>query len=274
MKFPSTRPPLKWAGGKQRLLTTLLQHIPSKGRLIEPFVGAGSVFLAAGERDLVINDANPDLIGMYQALQRSADSFVDAAQPYFTDSFHSQSAYLEVRARFNQTKDIGQRALMLLYLNRFGFNGLYRVNKSGGFNTPYGHPQSLPRFPEAELKRLATRLQGAQIMCGDFAAATQLAREGDVLYCDPPYSDTTGGSTSFVGYVADVFRHADHERLVDQTWQAVGRGATVVISNHDTPATRALCAGMRIEPVEVRRTIAASAHKRGSASELIAIAAP
>lgn len=274
MKNPNTKPPLKWAGGKQRLLNSLLPHIPSKGRLIEPFVGAGSVFLAAGDRDLVVNDANPDLIAMFRALKRDPELYIDAARPYFVDGMHSQVVYLQTRELFNKTSDLEARAVMLLYLNRFGFNGLYRVNKTGGFNTPYGHPRTIPKFPERELRQLAQRLQHAQIMCGDFQHAMALASAGDVVYCDPPYVDASEGRASFVGYVSGGFCSAQQVQLVDETWAAVGRGATVVLSNHDTPAARSLYAGMHHHSVEVRRSIAGSVDGRGMVRELIAVASP
>jgi DNA adenine methylase len=274
MKNPKLKSPLKWAGGKQRLLSALLPHIPRTGRLIEPFVGAGTVFLNAGRRDIVINDLNRDLVSMYEMLRDAPTDYALRARKLFDGKMHSQEAYLDVRSRFNAANDANERAVMLLYLNRFGFNGLYRVNKRGEYNVPYGRPTKIPTFPQEQVLQMAARLEGAKIMCGDFRDAMKLAVPGDVVYCDPPYASGNEAKPSFTGYTSSGFSNADQVDLVTLSREAASRGATVIVSNHDTPVVRDLYQGMKLHEVEVRRSVAADAGKRGKVSELIAVLKP
>ena len=274
MKNPKLTPPLRWAGGKQRLLPALLPHIPSTGRLIEPFVGAGSVFLNAGQRDIVINDLNRDLVSMYQMLQDAPGDYIDVARTLFADSMHSQHAYLDIRRKFNSSTDLRERAVFFLYLNKFNFNGLYRVNRRGEYNVPYGHSQTLPTFPEEQLLAMAARLKSARILHGDFRVPMDMAAIGDVVYCDPPYANTTSGTSSFVGYTYTGFTTNDQIDLAALARDASGRGATVILSNHDSKWVRDLYAGMELHSVDVRRSIAANAARRKPACELIAVFRP
>lgn len=274
MKNPKLNPPLRWVGGKQRLLPALLPLLPGTGRLIEPFVGAGSVFLNAGQRDIVINDLNRDLISMYEMLRDRPDDYIASTRPLFAEAMRSPETYAEIRRRFNSSSDNAERAVLLLYLNKFCFNGLYRVNRSGGYNVPYGHPKSLPTFPEFQLQAMAQRLKGALILHGDFRKAIAFATAGDVVYCDPPYADASPEKTSFVGYTLKGFTAYDHIELTSLARAASSRGATVILSNHDTEWVRGLYAGMEIHSLDVRRSVAANAACRAPVGELIAVLRP
>jgi DNA adenine methylase len=271
-KYP--RPPLKWTGGKQRILTTLLPHISGPGRLIEPFVGAGAVFMAAGERDILINDANSSLIEFYLCLKEDVKGFLEAAERLFSESNRNAEAYAKNRDRFNNGATGVERAALFLYLNKFGFNGLYRVNKRGAFNVPYGHPATLPGFPRQQLLDMSAKLQKVQILQGEFIVAMALAAPGDVVYCDPPYLDTATTKSSFTAYTAAAFGPQQHRELVEAAHAAVARGATVVISNHDNEVTRALYKGAEIHSFDVRRSVAANGEARTAARELIAVFRP
>jgi DNA adenine methylase len=254
------------------MLTALAPHLATQGRLIEPFVGAGSVFMASPGRDTIINDANNDLVLFYAALKYRTQDFVDLASSFFAASNCNDAAYKELRARFNVATCSLERAALLLYLNRFGFNGLYRVNRGGIFNTPFGHFTKTPKFPEQEILAMARRLQSVIVLpSGDFANALQLAGEGDVVYCDPPYLDISAAKKSFTAYTPGAFGLADHKRLVAHAWAAAERGAKVVLSNHDSDQARELYSDMDLHFVDVRRSLAASAAHRKSARELIAV---
>lgn len=264
----SCKPFLKWAGGKQRLLAELRQRLPSGHRLIEPFVGAGSVFLALTYDSYVINDVNSDLISVWTALQARPREFMERAASLFVEQNRSQEAYLSIRAAFNAQADRFERAVMLPYLNRFGFNGLFRVNSAGNYNVPYGHPTRLPAFPYSEMETASRKLERTTILCGGFGFALDLAGLGDVVYCDPPYLDSDSGR-SFTAYSKAGFSLHDHEELRESALRAVSRGATVVISNHDTEQTRQLYRSWQLEQVAVRRSVAAVAQARGLVTELI-----
>jgi len=264
-----SRPFLKWLGGKGRLLPTLLPLLPPGSRLIEPFVGAGAVFLGSSYPAAILGDANPDLAAVWVAIKEQRREFVARASELFCDGNRSPEAYLRIRTEFNESVDRFERAVRFMYLNKFGFNGLYRVNKRGVFNVPYGHPDALPRFPFDEVALAAEKLKAATVLSGGFAATMELATVGDVVYCDPPYSDLET-QTSFTGYAAQGFGVAEHKELVAAAREAAAKGATVLISNHDTPQTRALYEGFEIVELTVRRSVAADAGKRLAARELLA----
>lgn len=266
----TSKPFLKWLGGKQRLLPELAKRLPAGKRLIEPFVGAGSVFLGLQFDSYVINDTNSDLIAVWTALQMQPRIFIERAEALFRPGNHAQDAYLRIRAHFNNETDRFERAVLLPYLNRFGFNGLFRVNRAGKFNVPYGRPTSLPGFPLKEMEAAHEKLQRTTILNGGFSFAMEQAGVGDILYCDPPYMDSSKGA-SFTGYSSSGFTMRDHEELLEAGVRAASRGATVVISNHDTPETRELYRLWHQESVSVRRSIAANASSRGDARELLAM---
>jgi DNA adenine methylase len=272
--LPTTSKPfLKWSGWKQRLLSQLLPLLPAGSSLIEPFVGAGSVFLATEYDSYIINDANSDLIAAWVAILQRPREFSERAAAFFTKEHWSQEAYLRIRAEFNAHVDRFERAVRLPYLNKFGFNGLYRVNSRDEFNVPYGRPSSLPRFPVGEVEAAAHKLKRCLVLAGGFEVAISLAEAGDVVYCDPPYlPSSTGGS--FTQYTTAGFSMDDHERLVACCDEAVRRGAVVLISNHDTEQTRELYRGWELVPLAVRRSISANSGSRLLAQELVAIKRP
>lgn len=269
-QFRPTRPFLKWAGGKQRLLPQLLPLLPLKDRLIEPFVGAGSVFLAADYDRYLLNDANSDLIGVWVALKERPREFIASSAAYFVPEYHSEAAYKLVRDEFNQATDRFERAVRLLYLNKFGFNGLFRVNKRGLLNVPYAWHKSLPRFPMAELEGAAARLRACTIHSGGYKAVLQEAGPGDVCYCDPPYAPSVSGE-SFTAYTDVGFDWNEQRELVKAAENAVARGAVVAISNHDTPATRELYKGWKLHELSTWRSMSSRQSGRRAVRELVAI---
>jgi DNA adenine methylase len=268
----SCRPFLKWAGGKGRLLAQLLPLFPLRGRLVEPFVGAGSVFLAADYDRYLLADANPDLIAVWVSLQQRPAEFIAESQSYFIEANRTEEAFMRIRAEFNQSHDRWERAVRFIYLNKFGFNGLFRVNKSGNYNVPYSRPAVLPRFPFETLEAAALKLQRCTFLNGGFAATLDECGFGDAVYCDPPYV-TSEDEPSFTSYTAGGFGAQQQEQLVTCARLAVKRGATVLISNHDTPYARELYRGWELHTLTVRRSISASG-PRGMANELVAILRP
>jgi DNA adenine methylase len=129
---------LKWAGGKYRLVDELAKRLPAGNRLIEPFVGAGSVFLNSEFDEYLLCDINQDLINLYQIVQQQPDAYIHAAKAMFVDEMNEKDAYYRVRAEFNLCNDPFIRSVYFLYMNRHGFNGLCRYNRKGGFNVPFG----------------------------------------------------------------------------------------------------------------------------------------
>lgn len=265
----SSRPFLKWAGGKQRLLHDLKARLPLGKRLIEPFLGAGSVFLGTAYPQYLLGDANPDLMAVWAALQSRPREYIERASQLFTSQNWSEDSYYLLRDEYNRQADRFERAVHFVYLNRFGFNGVYRVNSKGALNTPYGKPRSMPGFPWDELSRAAEKLSHATLHAGDFRFALEQASEGDVVYCDPPYSSID--QPSFTAYTQAGFGVDQHEWLRHLAEEAVERGAVVAISNHDSPHTRALYSGWSIHELTVARTVSAQTNARQPARELLAV---
>jgi DNA adenine methylase len=266
----AARPFLKWAGGKQMLLPQLLPHLPKANRLIDPFVGAGSVWLASAYSQYLINDANPDLVSVWTALKQRPKLFMELSAQLFTEEYFSANAYQRVRSDFNNSSDRFERAVRFIYLNRLGFNGLYRVNKSGQYNVPYGYPKKLPAFPTESLERAASKLTNCEVMGGGYGPVIDRARKGDLVYCDPPYLSDTG-KNSTVAYTDQGFGAKEFSELVGHCESAKDRGAKVVISQVDTALARELLRGWCIFPVSVRTNIAGAVSARGFRRELIAI---
>ena len=177
------RSPLKWAGGEKKVLQHIRSILPSKGkkRLVEPFVGGGSVFLNLDFDEYLLCDTNNDLISLYKAVKRAPIKFEQDARSFFTETNNTLERYYELREQLNNTQEPYQRALLFLYLNRHGYNGLCRYNKSGGYNVPFGRYKK-PYFPEHEIGHLATKLKKASFIVGDFEQAFSHLNESDVVF--------------------------------------------------------------------------------------------
>ncbi|EPN5319578.1 Dam family site-specific DNA-(adenine-N6)-methyltransferase [Escherichia coli] len=266
------RPIFKWVGGKFSGLPTVLEHLPHGKRLIEPFVGGGSVFTNAGFRHNLLNDINGDLINFYQTLQREGYSLITLAYRYFQD-YNSADAFLNVRNAFNNgAYDSLHHAAAFLYLNRHCFNGVTRYNRKGEFNVGYGKQKS-PYFPLAEMEAfLADDISKySEFVSGDFAGVIEAAGNDDVIFCDPPYEplpDTTG----FTNYSGHSFRFEDQQRLVSLLVDAHRRGAKIVITNSGAPNIRELYVGngFKVYPMPSRRSVSCKASTRMIANDIIA----
>lgn len=261
---------LKWAGGKFKLVDTLNQHLPRGRRLIEPFVGAGSVFLNTNYEHYLLCDINQDLIDLYQIVKNQPEDYIRAAKAFFVDAMNDESEYYQIRQIFNASRNPFERSVYFLYLNRHGFNGLCRYNKKGGFNVPFGSYKK-PYFPENEIRAFSVKAQKAEFKCISYEQAFGLAEMGDVIYCDPPYAplSTTSSFTTYVGAgfslddQALLARHSRHMARDNQI--------PVLISNHDIPLTRELYHGAKLKTVRVQRNISQKGSTRLKVNELMAL---
>ena len=147
----SSRPFLKWAGGKYRLVERILAELPAGPRLVEPFAGSAALFLNAPFTRALICDRNQDLISLFRCVQDEGEDFIAYCREFFLPETNTLDAFLELRARFNAGGDIREKSALLLYLNRHCFNGLVRYNSRGSFNVPFGR-YIRPSFPEKELR--------------------------------------------------------------------------------------------------------------------------
>lgn len=267
---------LKWPGGKARLAKRVESLLGGGTRLVEPFVGSGAVFLGLPFASALLGDADADLIVLHRAVQQDVDAVVAAARALFVPANNGPEAYRRLRDEFNAggLPPVEQAARML-YLNRHGFNGLWRRNRAGAYNVAFGHPEA-PEVPEAALRAFAAKAAGAVIRHQGFEATFAEVLPGDAVYCDPPYTPL-GGSSCFTGYSAP-FGPAEHERLAVLCAEAAARGIRVVLSEHDLPVVRERCLAawpdVRFETVQVRRSISCDGGNRFLASEIFAVFEP
>ncbi|ULF77733.1 Dam family site-specific DNA-(adenine-N6)-methyltransferase [Vibrio alginolyticus] len=261
---------LKWAGGKYGLVEDIQRHLPPARKLVEPFVGAGSVFLNTDYDHYLLADINPDLINLYNLLKERPEEYISEAKRWFVAENNRKEAYLHIRAEFNKTDDVMYRSLAFLYMNRFGFNGLCRYNKKGGFNVPFGSYKK-PYFPEVELEFFAEKAKKATFVCEGYPETFRRARKGSVVYCDPPYAPLSN-TANFTSYAGNGFTLDDQAALADIAERtATERGIPVLISNHDTTLTRRLYHGADLNVVKVKRTISRNGNGRNKVDELLAL---
>lgn len=265
------RPFLKWAGGKYSLLPELDRLIPAGKRLVEPFVGGGSVFLNSEKHEsFLLADVNADLINLYQMLEVDHIRVCSLARMLF-ERANSEVAYKELRDEFNnQRMGAPERAAAFLFLNRHCFNGLIRYNREGFFNVGWGKYEA-PYFPEFEIKAFKQKSHKCVFMNAGYRRTLALAGEGDVAYCDPPY-EPLPGTAGFTNYAAGGFSWADQISLAESCVAAHQRGAKVLISNSTAPRVIELYEqhGFTLHHVDARRAISSKGSTRETAKDIVA----
>ncbi|HBS5821143.1 Dam family site-specific DNA-(adenine-N6)-methyltransferase [Klebsiella variicola] len=273
------RSPIKWAGGKTRVMSQLLKHLPKADCLIEPFVGSGTVFLNTEYRRYILCDSNRALINFFRVLTSDTERLIDATRRMFLGG-NNEEQYYERRALFNSMRwsDTGKAdaallyAALFLYLNRHSFNGVYRVNLKGEHNVPFGK-YAAPYFPADEMRLFAEKAKEtkAVFIHSDFRHSILDAMQSSpdaVIYCDPPYIPTSK-TASFTAY-GKPFTLDDHRSLVRHLLHVNQRhGHRAVISNSDTQETREIYSAFNLSPLSVRRSV--SAKSRDMAGEVIGV---
>ncbi|RCX00567.1 MULTISPECIES: DNA adenine methylase [Kosakonia] len=266
------RPFLKWAGGKYSLLPELDRLIPAGKRLIEPFVGGGSVFINSDKHEsFLLADVNADLINLYQMLTVVPELVTEWARGLF-EKLNDEDSYIACREEFNNQSMSGpERAAAFLYINRHCFNGLIRYNREGRFNVGYGKYRA-PYFPATEINAFVSMSRRCVFMNAGYLRTLALAGEGDVVYCDPPY-ESMPGTSGFTNYAAGGFTWDDQQELARCCVAAHQRGARVVISNSTAPRIIELYKGhgFDLHHVSARRAISSKGSTRETATDIVAI---
>ncbi len=261
---PAT-PFVKWAGGKTSLLPELLKHVPRPVRRYhEPFVGGGALFFAVAPRRAVLSDANGELIHCWRQVRDDVHGVLDALSAHV----YERSRFEAVRALDPLRLRPAERAARFIYLNKTCFNGLWRVNRAGRFNVPFGRYRN-PTFHDPGLLLPASRaLRGVQILRAPFEISLQRAAPGDFVYLDPPY-DPVSETSSFTSYTRDAFTWEDQKRLAAGCAALDRRGVRFLLSNSATPRIRALYRGFEQRVVEAPRHISCKGGGRGRVEELL-----
>lgn len=248
---------IKWVGGKQSLASKLVEYMPDDYRTyFEPFLGGGSVFFKLSPKKAVLTDSNTWLVDTYLAIK---DDWSLVAS-YLEKFKNTKEDFLKIRKVDPNTLDLHRRAAQFIYLNKTCFRGLFRVNRNGQFNVPYGAYERR-YFDPNNLEAVSDRLTNVEIRKGDFEGGIIGARKTDFVYFDPPYYKL-GGYSDFNRYTPNQFREDDHVRLASLCNELDERGIRWAVSNSNTPFVRELFSGYRMEQIDARREINLNSQSR------------
>lgn len=266
------KPVIKWVGGKGSVLPLfedlIKPYLKENNTFYEPFAGGLAVSLALQHKNTVVNDLNSELINMYKVIRDNPEALLEVLKIYQKN--HSQEQYYYVRdldrkPDFDSISDVG-KAARTIYLNKTCFNGLYRVNSKGYFNSPIGRTSSgkTPDIVQEELIReMSQYLKTVQFHNGDYKKCLTTAKAGDVIYLDPPYDQDESISTDgFVGYQKEGWTRENLRELKRLCDELIFRGCKVIISNNDTEFVRKLFTGYKFREIEVKRSINRDGNKR------------
>jgi len=278
LNMKRVNPILKWAGGKRQILPYLLQYIPKEfNNYYEPFAGGlallTELYNQGRIKKAIISDINKDLINLYEIIKERPYELISAIKemPFK----NNRDDYYRARELFNSLEPHKNvlRAALLLYLNRHGYNGLYRVNSKGVFNVPFGRYNN-PKLPDEEdIIKFHEMLKSCEILNLDFEDAVRTAQRSDFIYFDPPYMPLNKTSY-FTEYTPGGFSIQDQKRLASVFKKLSNKGVFVMQSNSDNEFIRQLYAEYNIVEIEARRNINSNASKRGSVKELIILNYP
>jgi len=259
----NVKPFLRWAGGKTRLVSRLLQYVPEHDaytRYVEPFLGSGALFFSLKPESAILGDMNAHLINCYKQIARNPNEVWNKLQQHIKNN--TRDYYNSIRQNGLDNGSAVERAALFLYLNKTAFNGIFRVNKSGKFNVPYGKMASGdPAWPTlTNLKNVSICLKGATFVVGSFEETCKDVKKGDFVYLDPPYPPLRK-SANFTHYTADGFGDEDHKRVAEVFRSLDKKGCLVMMSNSDQEKIRKLYGGFTLSSIEVTRLIGSNGNR-------------
>lgn len=273
-KNPILKPVLKWVGGKRQLLPEILPLIPPNTMYVEPFVGGAAVLLGEQPRKARINDANEELINVYRSIRDNTNELLELLKEHKANN--SSEYYYEIRgldrSESYSTLSAVQRAARIIYLNKTGYNGLFRVNSRGQLNVPYGRYKNPDIVQESAICALSLYLNDneIEILSGDYKKALTDLPTGAFVYLDPPYMPISETS-SFTGYTEGGFSYEEQKRLRDCCVALREQGIRFIQSNSDCEAIRELYKDFQIKVVRARRSINSDGNRRGPVNEVMII---
>ena len=262
------KPILKWAGGKTQMLNDLLPKVPSSyGRYIEPFFGGGAMFFALQPENAIIADSNPELINMYRQVAANVDEVIQYLKKYENTS----EMFYTVREQEWTQLPKAEAAARTIFLNRTCFNGLYRVNKQGKFNVPYGKYANPKICDEDGLKAASEALKKAEILCGDYLLVLDhYAQPGDFVFLDPPYLPISEYA-DFKRYTKEQFYEEDHIELAKIIMRLQERGCHIILTNSNHPLVHELYAPFTIDVIQTKRHISCNGSTRKGEDVIVTI---
>ena len=272
------KPFIKWVGGKRQLLKQFkLMSLyppkdfdPTKSKYFEPFVGGGAVFFDLLPQKAVLSDMNEELIITYNVIKKGIKELIKSLNKHK----NTKEYFLKLRKKDVQKLSNIERASRFIYLNKTGFNGMYRVNKSGEFNVPFGYYKNPLICDKENLLKVNKALKNIKIVKRDFKKVLKEAEKGDFIYFDPPYYPLNK-TASFVGYTANGFLEKEQEELRDVYFELHKRGCFVMLANSNTDFIKKLYFSLdkkiKIHKVKANRMINSDASKRGKIKEVLVI---
>lgn len=270
------KPFVKWAGGKRQLKNDIINSSPKNfNNYFEPFIGGGAIFFELLESNSVINDYNNELINTYEVIRDDIDSLIKLLKEHKKNN--SKEYYLKIR-ELDRRDDFSKqnkviKAARFIYMNKTGFNGLYRVNSKNQFNVPYGRYKNPNIVNEQSLREISKFLtnENIKILNGDFEDAVINAKKNDFIYFDPPYAPLTDEGNNFVSYTDKGFNYEEQVRLRDLFTELDKKGCYVMLSNSSTPLIHDLYKDYKenIQIVGAKRSINSKGSGRGKVDEVL-----
>lgn len=266
------RPVIKWVGGKRQIIKQIAPYIPPTfSTYYEPFLGGGAVLLALQPKKAVVNDINSELMNLYVVIKDNVEDLITDLKKHKNEAdYFYQIRELDRQKDKYQNLTPIQRASRIIYLNKTCYNGLFRVNKTGEFNTPFGHYKNPNIVNGATLRAVSDYFNTAEIdfFCGDFAESLQKVKKDDFVYLDPPY-DPLSDTANFTGYSRGGFGQIEQIRLKELCDRLNEKKVKFLLSNSATDFIKELYQEYRIEVVQASRLINSKADKRGEINELL-----
>ena len=264
----ATRPLLKWAGGKTQLLPELLAKAPKRfGKYIEPFFGGGAVFFSLRPNGAVVADSNPELVNLYQSVANSVEVVIERLR----SCSNTEETFYVMRALDWTKMEKADAAARTIFLNRTCFNGLYRVNKSGGFNVPFGRYKNPKILDEDALRAAAVLLGKSIIVQGDYKTVlSEHAAPGDFVFLDPPYLPVSKYA-DFKRYTKEQFYEEDHHELAQEVDRLHQMGCYVLLTNSNHPLVHELFGQYKMEVIQTRRYISCKSGSRKGEDVIVSV---
>ena len=264
------KPFLKWVGGKRALVPEIRRYMPARfNRYFEPFMGGAALFFDTAPDKAYLSDVNDELVNCYHMVKEKPEALIAALEAHYYDKdyfYHIRDLDRDLVV-FSQLSDI-ERAARLLFLNRAGFNGMYRVNRKGQFNVPFGRYVSPDLVKADAIRQASILLQKAHITHAPFTEMVDKATKGDFVYFDPPYVPLSQ-TANFTSYAQDDFTIADQQALADSCVRLNEKGVRFIASNSYHDVVKDLYQEFEIIELKARRAINSRANKRQAVSEVL-----
>ncbi len=265
-------PVLKWVGGKRQLIEIFSPLLPKKiTSYCEPFVGGGALLFNLQPNIAYINDINADLICVYDVIKKSVDELIEELKNYKNESdfFYSVREWDRDMEKYQSLSDV-EKAARILYLNKTCYNGLYRVNNAGQFNSPFGNYRNPNIVNAPVLRAVSAYFNAAEIHFSslDYSEVLAVINKRTFVYLDPPY-DPVSETSNFTGYSKGGFSKNEQIRLRQCCDELDKRGIKFMLSNSATPFIMEQYSNYNITVVKAKRVVNSVAGKRGDVDEVV-----